>query len=73
MKRIVWLGVGAAGGILVYRKGGQWLVQARDQGALLTAQNALATSRDLLSTAQRALAGRQEPPGAAARSVGPAK
>jgi hypothetical protein len=70
VKRIVWLGVGAAGGILVYRKGGQWFEQARDQGALLTAQNALATSRDLLSTAQRALAGRQQPPGAAARSVG---
>lgn len=70
MKRIVWLGLGAAGGVIVYRKGGQWLEQARDQGVLVTAQNVVATSRDLLGTAQRVLAGRPGTPGAAARAVG---
>jgi hypothetical protein len=70
VKRIVWLGIGAAGGVIVYRKGGQWLEQARDQGALVTVQNVVATSRDLLGTAQRALAGRPDTPGAAARAVG---
>lgn len=70
MKRIVWLGLGAAGGVVVYRKGGQWLDQARDQGLLVTAQNLVASSRDLLGTAQRVLAGRPDTPGAAARAVG---
>ena len=40
MRRLLWTAIGAAGGILVYRKGQQLLLQAQEQGMLVTAQQA---------------------------------
>lgn len=39
----MWTAIGAAGGILAYRKGRQLLDQAQEQGVLVTAQQAGAT------------------------------
>ncbi len=39
----MWTALGAAGGILAYRKGRQFLDQAQEQGVLVTAQQAGAT------------------------------
>lgn len=39
----MWTALGAAGGILAYRKGRQLLDQAQEQGVLVTAQQAGAT------------------------------
>ena len=38
MRRLLWTAIGAAGGILAYRKGQQLLLQAQEQGMLVTAQ-----------------------------------
>lgn len=38
MRRLVWTAIGAAGGILAYRKGSELLEQAREQGVALTIQ-----------------------------------
>ena len=40
MRRLLWTAIGAAGGILAYRKGQQLLLQAQEQGMLVTAQQA---------------------------------
>jgi len=40
VRRLVWTAIGAAGGIWAYRKGSEWLDQARDQGVALTIQQA---------------------------------
>ena len=40
MRRLVWTAIGAAGGIWAYRKGSEWLDQAREQGVALTIQQA---------------------------------
>ena len=40
MRRLLWTAIGAAGGILAYRKGQQLLLQAQEQGILVTAQQA---------------------------------
>lgn len=72
MKRIIWLGLGAAGGILAYRKGGQLLDQARAQGLVVTAQQVVVSGRGAMLAAQRTLQGTGEAPnrgGSAARKV----
>lgn len=38
MRRIVWVAVGAAGGILAYRRAEQALADARERGFVLSAQ-----------------------------------
>ena len=38
MRRIVWVAVGAAGGIVAYRRAQQALAEAREQGVVLSAQ-----------------------------------
>jgi hypothetical protein len=40
VRRLLWTAIGAAGGILAYRKGQQLLLQAQEQGMLVTAQQA---------------------------------
>jgi hypothetical protein len=40
VRRLLWTAIGAAGGILAYRKGQQLLLQAQEQGMLVTAQHA---------------------------------
>lgn len=38
VRRLVWTAIGAAGGIWAYRKGSEFLEQAREQGVALTIQ-----------------------------------
>lgn len=58
MRRMVWVTLGAAGGIYAYRKGQRWWVTAREQGASLTAQqlalNAAAVANSVRSTLAKA-------------------
>jgi hypothetical protein len=55
---MVWATIGAAGGIYAYRKGQQWWITAREQGATLTAQqlamNAAAMAQSVRSTLAKA-------------------
>lgn len=78
MRRMVWATIGAAGGIYAYRKGQQWWITAREQGATLTAQqlamNAAALAHNVRSTLAKANATSEViamriPGGAAARVV----
>ena len=78
MRRMVWVAVGAVGGVLAYRKAQELLVDARDKGVVLSAQQAglsaaaaLASARTLASGAASVLdQARTSPtPGAAASRV----
>jgi hypothetical protein len=80
MRRIVWVAVGAAGGIVVYRRAQQALVDARERGLVVSAQqvglsaaSALGTARALASgavaDARERGAGTTPPPGTAAARV----
>lgn len=40
MRRLVWVALGAAGGIVAYRRGQQMLADARERGVVLSAQQA---------------------------------
>ncbi|MBK9740246.1 MAG: hypothetical protein IPO93_12170 [Actinobacteria bacterium] len=55
MRRIVWVAVGAAGGIFAYRRGQQVLADARERGVVLSAQQAGASAAGAVASA-RALA-----------------
>jgi hypothetical protein len=44
MRRIAWIAVGAVGGIIVYRRGRQFVSDARQQGMAATAQQAGASA-----------------------------
>jgi hypothetical protein len=82
MRRIVWVAVGAAGGIVVYRRAVQALADAREKGVVVSAQqlglsaaNTLQAARDLAAGAASAVeprdrsGGAQPPPGTAAARV----
>jgi hypothetical protein len=55
VKRLIWLSLGAAGGILAYRKGSAIIEQVRDQGYVVTTTQALEAGRNLVQQAQQAL------------------
>lgn len=57
MRRLVWVAVGAVGGIYAYRRGSALLADARERGVVLTAQQAAVSAVSTLSSA-RDLAGR---------------
>jgi len=44
MRRIAWIAVGAVGGIIVYRRGRQFVADAREQGIAASAQQAGASA-----------------------------
>ena len=82
MRRIVWVAVGAAAGIVVYRRAQQAVVDARERGLVVSAQqiglsaaSALETARVLASGAASAVDARERgasaasPPGSAAARV----
>jgi hypothetical protein len=82
MRRMVWVAVGAVGGILAYRKTQEALADARERGIVLSAQqvgqsaaSALGTARAMASGAAAAVdprersAGAPPAPGAAAGRV----
>jgi hypothetical protein len=51
MRRLVWVSLGAAGGILAYRKAHELLATAKEKGVLLTVTD---TTTSLKSFAQEA-------------------
>ncbi len=55
MRRIVWIAVGATGGILAYRRAQQALADARERGVVLSAQQVGASAATTLASV-RALA-----------------
>ncbi len=52
MRRVIWLAIGAAGGILAYRRGQQFAASAREQGLASSAQD---LGRSAVATAQAGL------------------
>ncbi len=76
MRRIVWVAIGAAGGIAVYRRAQQAAADARERGVVLSAQQvglsavaAVATARALATTAASWTPAQPSLPGAAAARV----
>ena len=81
MRRIVWVAIGAAGGIFAYRRAEQAIADARERGFVLSAQQvglsavgAVTSARALASsavarTAEVRAAQASNPPGAAAARV----
>lgn len=65
MSRLVWVGLGAAAGIVVYRKGQQFLADSREQGLATTVQNLVNSGQSAVASAQRIIAPRPENPGGA--------
>jgi hypothetical protein len=57
MRRLVWVAVGAVGGIYAYRRGSALVADARERGVVLTAQQAAFAAMSTLASA-RELAGR---------------
>jgi hypothetical protein len=62
---MVWVGLGAAAGILAYRKGQQFLAESREQGLATTVQQLVDSGQSAVATAQRMIAPRPEKPGGA--------
>lgn len=54
MRRLLWLGVGAAVGVYVYRRGQQWWMDTREQGVTVTVQQLTGAAMSLASTVGRA-------------------
>lgn len=65
VRRLVWTAIGAAGGIWAYRKGSEWVDQAREQGVALTVQqvalNATQTVHQISATLAERGPGRARP------------
>lgn len=51
MRRIVWVAIGAAGGVWAYRRFQEMSAQAREQGLVITAQQAGVSAASLITTA----------------------
>lgn len=51
MSRVIWIAVGAVGGIVLYRKGQAMLDDAREQGVITSAQKAGAAAAGTIATA----------------------
>jgi hypothetical protein len=52
MRRMVWVALGAAGGIVAYRKVQQALVDARERGVVLSVQQVGLSAAQALTTAR---------------------
>ena len=57
MRRLVWIAVGAVGGVLAYRKAQELLEDARDRGVVLSAQQAGLSAAAALTTARTLASG----------------
>jgi hypothetical protein len=62
---MVWVGLGAAAGIVVYRKGQQFLADSREQGLATTVQQLVDSGQSAIASAQRIIAPRPDKPGGA--------
>ncbi|MEI8082609.1 MAG: hypothetical protein WCI74_12265, partial [Actinomycetes bacterium] len=56
MSRIVWVGVGAIGGVIVYRRGQRAVNEARDRGLVGNVQHAALTISSVANGANRLIA-----------------
>ena len=56
MRRLLWVAVGAAGGIWVYQRGGEALDRARERGVIGNIAVATATAGKVAGTATRVIA-----------------
>jgi len=52
MRRIVWVAVGAVGGILAYRRAQQAMVDAKERGVVLSAQQVGTSAASAVSNAR---------------------
>lgn len=52
MRRLVWVAVGAIGGIYAYRRGSALLADARERGVVLSAQQAATSAMATVSSAR---------------------
>lgn len=52
MRRLVWVALGAAGGIVAYRRGQQMLADARERGVVLSAQQAGISAMQAVTSAR---------------------
>ena len=57
MRRMVWVAVGAVGGVLAYRKAQEAIADARERGVMLSAQQVGLSAASALSTARAMAAG----------------
>lgn len=57
MSRLFWVAVGAAGGILAYRRGERLVAEARERGLVATAQQAAVAAVTTATTVRQAVAG----------------
>ncbi len=57
MRRMVWVAVGAVGGILAYRKAQETIADARERGVVLSAQQVGVSAASALGTARAMASG----------------
>jgi hypothetical protein len=57
MRRMVWVAVGAVGGILAYRKAQEAIADARERGVVLSAQQVGVSAASALGTARAMASG----------------
>ncbi len=76
MRRIVWVAVGAAGGILAYKRAQKAMADARERGVVLSAQQwghsavtAMSAAREFAAAATTRAPEEPRTPGAAAARV----
>lgn len=70
MRRLVWVAIGAAGGIVVYRRAQQALADARERGLVQSAQQVGMSAAGALTAARTLAAGATASGAAAARVIG---
>lgn len=62
MRRLVWVSLGAAGGILAYRKSQEMIKAAQDKGVLLTVTDTAASLKEIAQGTTRYLSRLLESP-----------
>jgi len=60
MRRMVWVAVGAVGGVVVYRRAQALLADARERGLVVSAQQAGVSAMSALATARQLAAAATE-------------
>lgn len=71
MSKLVWVALGAAGGVLAYRKGQQLLVEAKEKGVVGSMQAVTGSTAGLAAQARQLMAPRPNPAAGSARRSDP--
>ena len=69
MGRLVWVAVGAAGGIWAYRKASDLIEQAREQGVALTVQQVALSTTQAVNQVSAAIGERAARPNASSPAL----